>query len=81
MGSVFVSQDPAAQFVLIEVTPLGMDRHAPRHEPFALTFVGEPGLAQAIYELDHASLGRLDLFLVPIGPAPDGRVLYEAVFN
>lgn len=81
VGSAFVSHHPAAQFTLLEVTSLGIARHAPRHEPFALTFVGEAGLAQATYELDHASLGRLDVFLVPIGPAPDGRLLYEAVFN
>jgi hypothetical protein len=48
---------------------------------FSLVFRGplEPVLPQAIYGLDHDSLGHLDLFLVPIGPA-DGAMRYHAAF-
>jgi uncharacterized protein DUF6916 len=81
VGGEFVSGDPEASFLLVDVTQLGSQPHAPRADPFVLTFVGVPGLAQRIYELDHPSLGRLELFLVPIGPGPDGRERYEAVFN
>jgi hypothetical protein len=48
---------------------------------FTLLFVGPPGphLPQAIYALTDASLGIVELFLVPIGPAEGGNG-YEAVF-
>lgn len=42
--------------------------------PLDVTF--EQGLAS----LDHAWFGRVDLFLVPIGPT-EGRMVYEAVFT
>ena len=46
--------------------------------PFSLVFQGDPELAlpQRIYRIEHAQLGALDIFLVPIAP---GR--YEAVFT
>ena len=51
---------------------------APREQPFSLHFTGPADrlLEQGTYVLDHDQLGRLDIFLVAIGP---GR--YEAVFN
>jgi len=52
-------------------------------QPFSLLFVAgtdAPILSQRLYRLDHASLGALDLFLVPIGPK-NGAMQYEAVFN
>jgi hypothetical protein len=50
--------------------------------PFQLRFRGpaEPILAQQICPLDNATLGRLEIFLVPLGPE-DGGTTYEAVFN
>jgi hypothetical protein len=49
---------------------------------FSLLFVGAPGpcLPQAIYPLANERLGRLELFLVPIGPAEGGNG-YQAVFG
>ena len=41
---------------------------------------GEPVLAQRIYPLDNQTLGRLEIFLVPIGPDDEG-MRYQAVFN
>jgi hypothetical protein len=81
VGGEFVSGDPEASFQLVDVTELQSQPHAPRTDPFVLTFVGAPGLAQRMYALDHPNLGRLEIFLVPIGPGPDGRFRYEAVFN
>jgi hypothetical protein len=49
---------------------------------FTLSFGGpaEPVLAQQIVPLEHATLGKLDVFLVPV--ASDGsQTRYEAVFN
>jgi hypothetical protein len=37
-------------------------------------------LPQQIYSLDHASMGRLSIFLVPIG-ADAGGTQYEAIFS
>lgn len=77
-------------FELTEVNSLG---HGPgsgtgpgevalRAEPFSLVFRGprQPILPQAIYPLDHPVLGRLEIFLVPIG-YDDRGLRYEAVFT
>ena len=50
--------------------------------PFSLLFQGpaEPVLGQRIYPLDNEVLGRIELFLVPLGPVGDG-MRYEAVFS
>lgn len=49
---------------------------------FALTFSGPaaPMLRQSIYPLRHATLGTLDLFIVPVGKDKDG-IFYEAIFT
>ncbi len=49
--------------------------------PFSLVFRGGPEepLPQQTYPLQHAELGRVDIFLVPIGPGKEGMG-YEAVF-
>ncbi len=54
-----------------------------RRAPFSLVF-RSPGerrhVLQRTYPMEHAALGRLELFLVPIGTAPGG-MRYEAVFT
>lgn len=64
---------------LVEVTEKNA---SPRLEQFSLIFRGPmtPALPQSIYEMEHAGLGKLELFLVPIGPDSLG-MCYEAVFN
>ena len=55
-----------------------------RADPFSLCFRGPfaPGLPQMIHRLDHAVLGSIALFLVPIGPEGDALgTHYQAVFN
>lgn len=59
---------------------------AARKEPFSLLFLGpaSPLMPQAIYPLEHPALGRMEIFLVPIGPDPRGNrsgMRYEAAFN
>ena len=39
-----------------------------------------PPVPQRIYGVEHARIGRLDLFLVPLGPDDAGQ-RYEAVFT
>lgn len=65
---------------LIEV----QDASLPQVEQFSLMFQGPkaPCLAQGIHELEHAALGKLALFLVPVGPDPARTGLcYQAIFN
>ncbi|MFC2015155.1 DUF6916 family protein [Chloroflexota bacterium] len=71
---------------LIEVTELGTS-NAPvigdkRRRPFSVIFSGppQPVLPQGIYELKHAEMEPLSLFIVPIGPDKEG-MRYEAVLN
>ena len=49
---------------------------------FSLLFSGpaEPILEQAVIPLEHADMGKLELFLVPVGPGV-GEIDYEAVFT
>lgn len=51
-------------------------------EQFSLIFKGppDPFLPQQIYTLEHAAMGRLALFLVPVDQKKDG-FRYEAYFN
>ena len=68
---------------LVEVDRIPPRPGAPRAEPFALLFAGpvSPVLDQRMYSLHHPDLGSIELFLVPVGPGPDGRMRYESVFN
>lgn len=69
------------EVVLYEVARLEAHPGA-RPEPFSTYFRGarQPILPQRIYQVEHESLGTMDLFLVPIGPDGQG-MRYEAVFN
>ncbi|HEY3350730.1 MAG TPA: hypothetical protein VGM13_13220 [Thermoanaerobaculia bacterium] len=75
--------DEAIVLTLADVTSLARANHpGPRRAPFSLIFRGpfRPQLVQRIWPLEHAALGTLDIFLVPIGPDAEG-MQYEAVFN
>ncbi len=50
--------------------------------PFSLLFRGPaaPRLGQGTFRLEHAALGALDIFLVPMEPDAEGP-RYEAVFT
>jgi len=53
-------------------------------EPFSLVFCAPPEarLPQRIYRTQHPTLGPMDIFLVPIGPDPQGRGMrMEAIYN
>jgi len=86
LGTVFaipVEGATALELVLDSVR-LHEPHPGPRAQPFSAYFRGPraPVLLQRIYRLDHAEMGTLDLFLVPIGPDPKGGGMsYEAVFN
>jgi hypothetical protein len=65
---------------LIDVSESGAPGQA--RAQFALTFRGgpEPPLPQRIYSVEHDRIGRLDLFVVPLGPDDLGQ-RYEAAFT
>ena len=70
---------------LVEVADLGAEGAAAapsRRRPFSLIFRAPGGvyLPQRIYALEHPTLGRLMLFLVPLGP-DQGGMRYQAVFS
>ncbi len=67
---------------LLEASQLGQTSGNPDRTPFALLFRGpnEQPLNQGMFEFRHPRIGRLSLFLVPIGPDPEG-LRYEVVFN
>ena len=72
------------QLELIEASAIGSaDQPSDgKRAPFSLLFRG-PGdvpMAQRMYDVEHQAMGRLSLFIVPIGP-DDRGMLYEVIFN
>jgi hypothetical protein len=68
---------------LAAVTELGAAYAPGMRRPFALVFLGPESprhLLQGTYRLENATLGVLDVFIVPLGPQA-GRMRYEAVFT
>jgi hypothetical protein len=77
-----VADQEAPSIRLDDVIRLPAQAGAPRADPFTLEFTGGPPvLEQRTHTLRHPILGTVELFLVPVGLDPDGRVRYEAVFN
>ena len=79
LGEAFDAE--GAELKLTEVEALGSNPSAQR-QAFSLLFHGPraPLLEQRIYSLEHASLRRLEIFLVPIGPDAQGQ-RYQAIFS
>jgi hypothetical protein len=77
---------PAVPFNLKQTEPLPMPRLPSTlrsmRPPFSLIFFARHALVfpQRLYRLEHATMGALTIFLVPIGREADG-VSYQAVFN
>ena len=85
LNSTFIihySADDSFEAILKDVSTLGT-RPENRRWPFALvlqTPFNDRYLNQAIYRIEHAEIGTMDLFLVPNGP--DGEAFnYEVVFT
>jgi hypothetical protein len=68
------------ELLLVEAAHKDAGPHAPR-PPFSLLFHGpaDPFLPQATYRFEHASLGVMEIFIVPLGRDEHGSV-YEAFF-
>ena len=67
---------------LAEANAVGAAGADKTRAPFALLFrtSARGWMPQAIYALEHPALGRLEIFLVPLGPDAQG-MRYEAVFT
>ncbi len=83
--TVTVDEGGSIELKLAEVAHIGakIARGAKRHA-FSLLLRGaeDAHLEQRIYRVEHAHFGAMDLFLVPLGPDPEGgAALFEAVFT
>lgn len=74
--------EPGIELVLVEAKSFGSKVEPDSGRPFACLFIGpaESVLTQGIYRLQNPEMGRLEIFLVPIGPHSEG-MQYEAVFT
>lgn len=81
LNSDFMLPTPNGVFTL-KLKQVNVLVDSERHQNFSLFFHGpqQPFLPQAIYRLEHAALGEMEIFLVPVARVPDGFE-YEAVFN
>jgi uncharacterized protein DUF6916 len=89
IGKIFrlqASAEKVLEVALVQADKLppyaGRGAKALKREPFSLVFRGpkEFVLPQQLYALEQETLGRVEIFLVPIGPDEIGQ-RYEAVFN
>ena len=81
LGTDFVLPDAGGiALTLVEAAPL--DSRAPNERQFSLSLRGprEALLEQATHTLEHAALGTLAIFLVPVARDADS-LLYQAIFN
>lgn len=81
VGERFTLEEASIELELEEATLGAAPPDAGRH-PFSLVFRGPPDplLAQRIHRLEHAELGALEIFIVPIA-RDAGAARYEAVFS
>jgi hypothetical protein len=71
------------ELTLASVCELGEPYTPGGRRPFSLLFTNprkDAYLPQATYSLQHAQLGDLGFFLVPLGPGPAG-MRYEVIFT
>ena len=76
------SSGDTIDLTLAEARKLPHGAEADRREPFSLIFNGplSPYAPQGTWHVEHADIGALDIFLVPIGP--EGEAMrYEAIFS
>ncbi len=83
LGQVFRLGTGGAEAIELELVELKQGPEVPGLESFSLLFLGPevPLLSQGIYGLWREVLGRLELFLVPLGPDRAGRQRYEAIIQ
>lgn len=88
VGDTFRFEIAAGQFVEARLAEAHLLKHPQPlradelRAPFSLIFQVSTSraLPQHIYALEHAKLGRMEIFLVPVG-RDAGNLLLEAIFN
>lgn len=68
---------------LVSVTEAGERRSPDVRQPFSLVFQNPDKrayLPQRTYSLEHPEMGRLEIFITPLGPNQEG-MSYEAIFS
>jgi hypothetical protein len=82
VGGRFTTTLATGESVALELTEVQPGPVSPKALQFSILFRGprDRYLQQRIYHLENPVLGGIDLFLVPVGEAPEG-LLYQAVFN
>jgi len=72
------------QWGIVELELLSVSelKKTSRQETYSILFCGplDQPFWQGMFKTEHARLGTVDLFLVPVGREEDG-MRYEAVFN
>lgn len=87
IGEIFTITLASGESLELELTEVrGLTGDTPegsQRSPFSLLLrgPGEGYLPQRIYELEHPQMGKLTLFLVPLGPDREGKMGYEVVFS
>ncbi len=80
---VHVAEQEPLETELIEVRGLvPPDDDPDRRQPFSLIFLGpaEVRLQQGTFTVENQTLGKLDIFLVTLGPGKEG-MRYESIFG
>jgi hypothetical protein len=72
--------DPAIELRLIEIVRKGKGERMGGSFSLLWQSNSDAILPQGSYVLNHAELGELELFIVPVGQASEG-VHYEAIFT
>lgn len=82
VGETFTIGAAPADVALVLDSATALSERPGGRDPFSLVLRGppQPLLAQATYRLDHAALGVLEIFIVPIAHDADGTS-YEAIFT
>ncbi|HEX8144748.1 MAG TPA: twin-arginine translocation signal domain-containing protein [Pyrinomonadaceae bacterium] len=85
LNSSFVIKSKRARAVevkLVEINDAGPvpDQQLSGKECFSLVFRTSQRLRQDVYEIEHATLGKFELLLVPVGKDRKGSY-YEALIN
>lgn len=81
-GSVFDLTDGAGQTIDLELSEVSPLKETAQQQNFATVFLAPENcvVTQGLYDLQHPLLGKMQLFLVPVG-IENGRMQLEAVFN
>jgi len=82
VGDAFTIDAAPAPVELVLESATAVGERPDGRDPFSLVFRGPlaPLLGQAIHRLEHAELGALEIFIVPLGQDADSTS-YEAIFT